>query len=88
MGAPASAANVEETVTLPNNAAPEATAGGDASMSAASAAPASQEQSSAGPVPLPTTTAGPSTVLEHDPAPIQPPIQPVSISDISTSSIK
>lgn len=74
----ASSAEIEETVSLPNEAAPVAAVDGDTSTSAAGAAPASQEESSAETGPVPTTTAGPSTVVEHDPAPIQPPIQPVS----------
>lgn len=71
--------DVEETVSLPSEAAPAAATGGDAPTSSRSAAPASQEQSSAE---APTTAAGPSSAVEQDPAPIQPPIQPVSNLDI------
>ena len=84
-GAPAPTANVEETVSLSNDAAPVAATGGDAAASASSAATASQEQSSAEAAPVPTT-AGPSTAVEHDPAPVQPPIQPVSISIIQSAA--
>jgi hypothetical protein len=79
VGASAPSANVEETVSLSNEAAPVAALGGDASTSSAAA---SYEQSSAETAPvLIETTAGPSTTADHDPAPIQPPIQAVSVSE-------
>ena len=79
-GAPTPSANVEGTVSLPNEAAPAAAVTEDASTTSARAAPASQEQDSAEAAPVPTASAGASTAVEHDPAPIQPPIQPVSVS--------
>ncbi|KAF2632418.1 S-adenosyl-L-methionine-dependent methyltransferase [Macroventuria anomochaeta] len=86
IGAPASSANVGETVSLLSEAAPVAAVDGDASTSPASAAPASNKQSSAETAPVPTTAAGPSTAVEYDPAPIQPPIQPESDFDESDSA--
>lgn len=81
--APAVTDEVEETVVLPSEAAPAAATGGEASTSSEPAAPASQEQTSAEAASEPTAAAGPSSAVEQDPAPIQPPIQPVSVSDIA-----
>lgn len=54
-----------------------------AATSQESAVAAGQEQSSAEAAPEPTTaTVGSSSEVEQDPAPIQPPIQPVSVSDL------
>lgn len=64
-----------QTVSLPSEAAPAAAAVEDAATSSANAASASQEQGSA--EPPKATTGPPPTTVEHDPAPIQPPIQPV-----------
>ncbi|KZM27185.1 hypothetical protein ST47_g1708 [Ascochyta rabiei] len=85
--APTSSANVEETPSLPQEAAPVEAVDGEASTSSAGAAPASQEeQGSAELASVPATTAGPSAATEHDPAPIQPPIQPESDFDESDSA--
>ena len=73
--------NVEETVALSNETAPAASTGGEASTPSEPAVPPRQEQSSAEAAPQEPTAAavGSSSAEEHDPAPIQPPIQPVSI---------
>ena len=81
VGAPASSANVEETVSS-SEAVPVVAVGEDVSTSSTSAAPASHEQSLAETASVPATIAGPSTAVEHDPAPVQPPIQPVSASNL------
>lgn len=81
VGVPALLANVEETVPLSSEAVPVVAAGGDVSASSINAVPADHEQSLAETAPVPATIAGPSTAVEHDPAPIQPPIQPVSASN-------
>ncbi|XPS73865.1 hypothetical protein M3J07_005988 [Ascochyta lentis] len=85
-GAPASSADVKETVSIPQEAAPVVAVDGEAPASSSSAAPASQDQSSAEAASVPATAAGPSTAVEHDPAPIQPPIQPESDFDESDSA--
>ena len=79
VGAQAPSANVEETVYLSNEAAPVAAVGGDTTTSSAVETSGSGEQSPAETASAPTTTAGPSTAVEHDPAPVQAPIQPVSL---------
>lgn len=74
----APSANIEERISLPNEAAPVAAVVEDASTTSATAASASQEKETA---PVLTATTGPSTAVEYDPAPVQPPIQPVSTSN-------
>jgi hypothetical protein len=72
---------VEETISLPTEAAPVAAVGGDAAAVQTAQNPAtSHEQSSVETAPPVETSAGPSAAVEHDPAPIQPPIQAVSAS--------
>lgn len=88
VGTPAPSANVEETVPSSNEAIPVVTVGEDVSASPTSAAPASHEQSFAETAPVSATIAGPPTAVEHDPAPIQPPIQPVSASNPCHKKLK
>ncbi|KAF2997663.1 hypothetical protein E8E13_005667 [Curvularia kusanoi] len=74
----------EQVSTSTDEAAPAATA--DASPTSQGVVSASEQQGSAEAAPMPTTSAGPSTTTEHDPAPIQPPIQPESDFDSSDSA--
>ena len=85
MDAQAVTGNPRETVTLPSEVAPAGATAGEASSASE---PARQEQSAAEAAPEPTAAAGPSSAVEHDPAPIQPPIQPVSVSDATTSNVQ
>ncbi len=79
MSPQASSVHPEETEAVADEAAPAADVL-EASTSPVNAAAASQEQGSIERADIPTATiAGPSTVAEHDPAPIQPAIQPVRI---------
>jgi hypothetical protein len=84
MDAQAVTGNPGETVALPSEVAP---AGANAGEASTSSEPARQEQSAAEAAQESIAAAGPSSAVEHDPAPIQPPIQPVSVSDAITSNV-
>lgn len=68
----------EEAEPSLSEAMPATAAADTADTSSVHTAPASQAPDSAEAAQTPITSAGPPTT-EHDPAPLQPPIQPVSI---------
>lgn len=76
--APALRAEGEQITTSPDGALSAATAD-SAEVLQTPVAIASQDQGPAEAAPIPTMGAGPPTTIEADPAPIQAPIQPVSI---------
>lgn len=78
MNAPALGAEGEQTTTSPDGAFSAATAD-SAEVLQTAVAITSQDQAPAEAAPIPTMGAGPPTTMEADPAPIQAPIQPVSI---------
>jgi hypothetical protein len=76
--APALRAEGNQVTTSPDGASPAATADSTEVLQTPMAS-TSQDQGSAEAAPIPAMGAGPPTTVEADPAPIQPPIQPVSI---------
>ena len=76
--APTFRAEGEQRTTSPDGASSAATAD-PAEVPQTPVATASQDQGHAEAAAIPTMGAGPPTTIEADPAPIQPPIQPVSI---------